>query len=366
MDLLNDIKYSAITSKGDVRTDLEYSEHILNDKLNEIDRIEESNIILNKYNYISKLMQNGFIMLQGEYTPGSIIKLINPSEFALDIKANPIVYSQQIIYNNLSTEERVHGNELLGTLYPNNSYVKLFVTENPNIFMVMDSNGFELNSKYMKALTHRFKISDLGGYLNTNDTIPCWMEHKGSLCFKSDDNPKLIKDPLHGDYINFENPTMYLELKKHEIKQPNTYIFIARCHMKAKIMFLGTNEISQATQRCLMNKEGKLEMYGGKVITQSDDTIYREYFHIFEFVFNHDKSTIYVDGGRLSLTNNDVGVNDIITGIILGNTYTKSIAQSLDIKEFVMVDGLLDDTTREVIVTNYKNVYRIPWRLSNG
>ena len=360
MDLLNDVKYSAITDKNDVRTDLQHSAHILNSELNEFTHISED-IILTKFNYINKLNRRGFVRLGNEYNPGEVITIINDTEFLLDIRANPLVYSQQLI-GDQSTELKIHSNELFGSLYPNGSIIKIYVSENNSLFMIISSKGFELNNKYMKKLTHRFRIANLSGYIDNNDPIPCWLEDNGSLCFKSDSYPLLIKNS-HSTYINFQEPHMYLELKGWEIKQPNTFIFVARSNISGGIItLLDTNEISQATQRCTRTADKKLSMYGGHVITQTDpapDVLNK--FHILEFVFNKDQSNIYVDGVRSKLDGNDVGINDIITGIILGNAYTKNVAYSLDIKEFVMLEGVLDDTEREIIINNYKNIYNIPY-----
>ena len=362
MDLLTYVRYSMIDKKGNINKSTEHSEELLNGKMNDYVKITTHTLLKANTNYVNHADQAIHVMLDNTCTRGAMIKLQNPTNHIIEIKATIRATTQSMINYGAESIKSNHSDVLLSTLYPNGTVTLQATGITNNTFMVIEQSGFELNTIAMTKITERFRVADLLGVYSNEASVHIWYNIKKTLALLSSNitTSPIMKQDIRGSYLAFTD-NKYLDLLRYGLEQPNTYMLIAKCSDKdIESILIDIPGISQGMQRCKITEENKLSMFAGQEVVQEDSepSPILEY-HIFEFIFNKDKSMIYLDGERISVVSNMVGINDIIIGIRLGNSFLGDIKHNLCVKEFMIIKGLLSDDDRYSIVSNFNNIYNL-------
>ena len=360
MDLLTDVRYSMIDKKGNIIRNTDNSEELLNNKMNEYTDIVSHQFLKANHNYINKSNISIMVMLDNECEQGNIIKIQNPTIHIIEIKATIRTKTQSIISYGSESIKSNYTDVLLGTLYPKGTVSLQATGIDNNIFMVLEQQGFELNTLAMTKINSRFRVVDLLEAYSNESLVKIWYNTKKELALISEEDCPVLKQDIHGDYLAFTD-NQYMDLLKYGLEQPNSYILVAKCRDKdIKSVLIDIPGISNAMQTCQITKDNKLSMWAGQeVLQRNDDPSSILEYHIFEFIFNHDKSMIYLDGERVPVLNNSVGINDVILGIRLGNDFLGSIKHNVDVKDFMIIKSVLSDDDRYSIVSSLKNLYKL-------
>ena len=360
MDLLTDVRYSMIDKKENIITNTDNSEELLNSGINEFTTLYNHQLLKANHNYINKAEKPLITILDNTSEKGNIIKVQNPTRHIIEIKANLRTQTQSIIGYGTESIQSNHSDVLLGTLYPNGCVSLQATGTTNNIFMVLEQQGFELNTVALSKISSRFRVVDLLSAYKNEDAVKVWYSTKKEVAFISNENTPTLKQNIHGDYLTFDDRA-YMDLLRYNVEQPNSYILLAKCNdTDIKSTLITIPGISNAMQICKITKENKLSMWAGQeVLQQNIEPSPTLNWHIFEFIFNNNRSMIYLDGNRISVVSNSVGINDVIIGLRIGNDFLGEICHNVNIKEFMVIKGLLTEDERYSIVSNLKQLYDI-------